>query len=394
MKSFSLGEMFSGPGGIALGAKYASEERRSPVAPTPITHAWALDYHPDTTSTFQRNFPELPAENLFTADIREFDLRILPAFDAFAFGFPCNDFSNVGRKKGLEGTYGPLYTYGIHAIAMNEPAWFLAENVTGISSANGGAAFGQILSALTHPSAAALSDPLFHERYPEQALALNSDLEYTLVAHRYRFEEYGVPQARHRVLIVGIRNDLDLSFRVPAPTGIIRTAGEAIDDPPIAPDAPNNEMTRHGQRVIDRLSLIDPGKNAFNSDFSSDPSVKLNVRGATLSNIYKRVDPTKPSYTVTGSGGGGTQMYHWSEPRGLTNRERARLQTFPDDFVFEGGILSVKRQIGMAVPPEGAKIIIGAILDTFAGVPYRSVEENINIDRYITRARSLDGALA
>ena len=97
-----------------------------------------------------------------------------------------------------------------------------------------------------------------------------------------------------------------------------------------------------------------------------------------MSQIYKRLDQNKPSYTITGSGGGGTHGYHWDEPRALTNRERARIQTFPDDFVFEGSKEEVRKQIGMAVPPRAAKIIIEAILKTFAGVPYKWAEPTIN----------------
>ncbi len=69
---------------------------------------------------------------------------------------------------------------------------------------------------------------------------------------------------------------------------------------------------------------------------------------------------------MTGSGGGGTHMYHWEEPRALTNRERARLQTFPDDFVFLGSKESVRKQIGMAVPPKGISIIFKSLLEAFA----------------------------
>ena len=82
--------------------------------------------------------------------------------------------------------------------------------------------------------------------------------------------------------------------------------------------------------------------------------------------------------TITGSGGGGTHVYHWSENRALTNRERARLQTFPDDFIFEGSKEAVRKQIGMAVPCKGAQVIYEAILRTFAGIPYESVEPNID----------------
>lgn len=393
MTDFRLGEMFCGPGGIGRGVQFANEERKSRESTSLIHHTWALDYHPDTVRTYKRNFPQVADENVFTADITKFDLRELPPFDAFAYGFPCNDFSIVGEKKGLGGKFGPLYSYGVHAIALNRPRWFLAENVTGISSTDGGAAFGQILDALEEPVRSSLADPNFTERYESELSGLDRDLKYDLVAHRYRFEDYGVPQARHRVLIVGIRQDIGLEFKVPAANHKIRTAGEAIGDPPIPEGAPNHEFTRHSEAVKNRLALIKPGMNAFNSDFTNDPEARLNVKGATLSHIYKRVDPDRPAYTVTGSGGGGTQMYHWEELRGLTNRERARLQTFPDDFIFEGGIQSVRRQIGMAVPPEGVVAIIRAVLDTFDKVKYASDEPSINSAEYIHRFRQVQDRL-
>ena len=93
-----------------------------------------------------------------------------------------------------------------------------------------------------------------------------------------------------------------------------------------------------------------------------------------MSQIYKRLHPDKPAYTITGSGGGGTHVYHWSENRALTNRERARLQSFPDDFIFEGSKESVRKQIGMAVPPKGAQAVVEAVLKTFAGVSYETIE--------------------
>ena len=100
-----------------------------------------------------------------------------------------------------------------------------------------------------------------------------------------------------------------------------------------------------------------------------------------MSQIYKRLDPDQPAYTITGSGGGGTHVYHWKEPRALTNRERARLQTFPDDFEFIGSKESVRRQIGMAVPPLGAKIIFEALIKTLEKKPYEHIKANL-MDRY------------
>lgn len=199
---------------------------------------------------------------------------------------------------------------------------------------------------------------------------------YRIYPNLYKFEEYGIPQARHRVIIIGIRNDLPFDFKIPTTNGNrLKTCKEALENPPLGKDAANNELTVQSRQVVARLKYIKPGENAFTANLPDE--LKLNIRGAKISQIYKRLDPTKPSYTVTGSGGGGTHIYHWSEPRALTNRERARLQTFPDEYIFEGSKESVRRQIGMAVPCEGAKIIFEAVLKTFAGIPYESMSANI-----------------
>jgi DNA (cytosine-5)-methyltransferase 1 len=130
--------------------------------------------------------------------------------------------------------------------------------------------------------------------------------------------------------------------------------------------------------VVERLELIAPGENIWQTKLPKH--LQLNVKGAKLSQIYKRLHPNKPSYTITGSGGGGTHGYHWKYPRALTNRERARIQTFPDDFLFLGSKESVRKQIGMAVPVQLSKVIFEAIMKTFAGVSYPSVPNSINID--------------
>lgn len=397
MAEYVLGEMFSGPGGIAKGAEYASGTSSSQGGST-ISHGWAVEYHPDTARTYMDNIPGAGEDSVFTADVREFDLRKVPRFDAFAFGFPCNDFSTVGEHRGLDGDYGALYTFGVHALALHSPKWFIAENVSGLSQANGGTAFGKILSALRKPGDAALTDSHFIDFYGAEAKAVDLELEYVLVAHLYKFEEYGLPQKRHRFIITGIRRDIwqqlheDIEgfdgFKVPKATTRAKraqkTAKEAIEEIPIPADAPNHNQIRHTEAVKARLAAIAPGKNAFNTEFDDD-SLRLNVKGATLSNIYRRLAPNEPSYTVTGSGGGGTHMYHWSEHRALTNRERARLQTFPDDFEFFGGNPSVRRQVGMAVPPEGAQVILEAMLKTLDGIEYPSEDApSVDVDRLIS----------
>ena len=349
---FRLGELFCGPGGIAKGALDAAIITDD--GEYTISHAWANDYDKDTCETYRRNIcPDSP-RSVICKDVRELEPETVGAIsgiDGFAFGFPCNDFSLVGEQKGMEGVYGPLYAYGVRMLKHFKPKFFVAENVGGLRNSNDGNSFNKILDEM-HGAG------------------------YTVTPHLYKFEEYGVPQARHRIIIVGIRGDLDVSFRVPRDTSIQRkTCREAIECPPILPHVENQQFTQQSAQVVERLRFIKPGENAFNADMPDH--LRLNVKGMSMSQIYRRLDPDKPAYTITGSGGGGTHVYHWSENRALTNRERARLQTFPDDFVFHGSKESVRKQIGMAVPPAGAKMIFQAILKTFAGVSYPSCPPNI-----------------
>ena len=346
---FRMGELFCGPGGLAWGALHAHIENPD----YRIVHAWANDFDKETCDTYKHNICPDDEDSVYCEDVHTLDINALGDIDALSFGFPCNDFSVVGEQKGFDGTYGPLYTYGVKVLRRYQPLWFLAENVGGLQSANEGQAF---------------------EKIKDDLRACG----YRIYPNLYKFEEYGIPQARHRVIIVGIRNDMPVDFQIPSPApyqDVDNTCRNAIENPPIPEDAFNNERTKQSQQVIDRLNHILPGQNAFTADLPEE--LQLNVRGARISQIYKRLDPDKPAYTVTGSGGGGTHIYHWEEPRALTNRERARLQTFPDDFEFKGSKESVRKQIGMAVPCRGAQIIYEAILRTFAGIPYDSVEANI-----------------
>lgn len=350
--SLKIGEFFSGPGGMALGAKQANIQKNG--FEYDIVHSWANDYDEDTCSTYRKNICPNKPNSVICQDIKSLDFTKLSPIDIFAFGFPCNDFSLVGEQKGFNGAFGPLYSYGIKLLDFLKPRFFVAENVGGLRSANEGQAFKKILQDLE-----------------------NAGQGYTLTPHLYKFEEYGVPQSRHRIIIVGVAKNLELKFRVPAPSTSTKfiTAFEAISNPPILQGSPNNELTTQSHTVIERLKYIKAGQNIWEAVLPKH--LQLNVKGAKMSQIYKRLHPDKPSYTVTGSGGGGTHIYHWSENRALTNRERARLQTFPDNFIFEGSKESVRKQIGMAVPVKGAEVIFTALLKTFAKIPYDHINANL-----------------
>ncbi|GAA4925057.1 DNA (cytosine-5-)-methyltransferase [Nesterenkonia rhizosphaerae] len=343
---YRLGELFSGPGGLGLGASWASAR----VEGAAIEHAWASDYDLDTCQTYSRNviggegteWSFLPP-SVIHADIREYDISSLPPIDALAFGAPCNDFSQIGEKKGFQGDFGPLYSYGVQVLKSHKPRWFLFENVGGIRGGN-------------------------FER-------ICADFEaagYRLYPHYYDFSLYGVPQKRRRVIVVGIRNDLDVEFKVPAPVEADISVRTALCGIPA--DAGNHEPTRTSPTTVARLRCINPGQNAWTAELPEHLRINTNTK---IPSMYRRLDPEKPSYTVTGGGGGGYHIYHWDEPRPLTSRERARLQSFPDDFVFVGGKESVRKQIGMAVPPRGAAVIFEAILKSFTGEEYAWVESNM-----------------
>ena len=110
------------------------------------------------------------------------------------------------------------------------------------------------------------------------------------------------------------------------------------------------------------LDLIPEGGNF--TDIPKDHP--LYVKGM-ISHVYRRLKLDEPAKTIIAAGGGGTWGYHYPEPRPLTNRERARLQSFPDDFVFQGSVTEVRRQIGNAVPPEGVRLVARRLLPLFTG---------------------------
>lgn len=350
MGAFTVGEMFSGPGGIGYALNIAKTNLHS------FKHVFATDFDKDSCDTYKRNVLDNDQHaNIICEDIRKIDIDTLPTVDGFLYGFPCNDFSLVGKGLGIDGKFGALYTYGVKYLEKKQPLFFLAENVSGLKSANKNKTFHKIIHDLNYAGKHG----------------------YRITAHLYKFEDYGIPQMRHRYILIGIRGDLHFTFHVPAPIGKYVSCKEALQNIPAS--ASNQEPTKQSNKVIERLKYICPGENCWQAEQRMPLQLRLNVKGARLSQIYRRLDPSKPSYTITGAGGGGTHVYHWKENRALTNRERARLQTFPDDFVFLGSKESVRKQIGMAVPPEGAKIILEALLKTFEGIKYDSCEPNVGI---------------
>jgi len=320
--------LFSGCGGMDLPFHYAGFEC-----------VWAIDSNKDACLTFKRNI----SDAVIHGNIEDVDMEQVPQADIIVGGFPCQDFSVIWKRPGLEGVRGNLYTYFLSFVKHKQPKAFVAENVRGLLSANKYKAIEQIIADF--------------EAIPPG---------YLVKPKLYNFAEYGVPQFRERVIIVGIRMDTGFNFVHPKPEyGPGRkypyvTAGEALKGVEKVPY--NAEHMKIMPRTVEILKLIPPGGN-----FADIPKQSPLYVNGMISHVYRRIHPDRPSATLIAAGGGGTWGYHYPEPRALTNRERARIQTFPDDFVFEGSFSEIRRQIGNAVPPRGIASVVLSLIPLFKG---------------------------
>ncbi|WP_199314265.1 DNA cytosine methyltransferase [Planktothrix sp. FACHB-1365] len=327
-KSPSMISLFSGCGGMDL-----------PFHKAGFKVVWAIDSNENACQTFRRNI-----SNVIVCDqIENINISELPNADLITGGFPCQDFSMIWKRPGLEGERGNLYTYFLKFVQAKRPKAFIAENVKGLLSANNYKAIQRIISDFE-----------------------NIEPGYLVKPKLYNFADYGVPQFRERVLLVGIRKDTGFNFIHPQPEyGLnrkypYRTASQVLAGVEKIPY--NNEHQKIQPRTIEILKRIKPGGNFTDIPKDSEYYVK-----GMISHVYRRLHPDKPSTTIIAGGGGGTWGYHYQEPRALTNRERARLQSFPDNFIFEGSLTEVRRQIGNAVPPDGIVALVEALIPLFQG---------------------------
>ena len=257
MKKYRYSELFCGPGGMGLGAKLASDEHKKHK----IDHLWATDSDYYACRTYARNIcGNKDDKSVIVSKIEELDYSTLGRPDILAFGFPCNDFSLVGEKKGIKGYYGPLYTYGVKGLNEFKPLLFVAENVSGIRSSNKGEAFLKILKEL-------------EEAGPG----------YELTTNEFHFEKYGIPQKRHRIVIVGFRKDSGFKFKIPVETHNQTnwvTVGQTLTKPPIKKNDLHHIFTNNTPKVRERLSKIPEGKNIWDvqeDDESEETEAEVNA---------------------------------------------------------------------------------------------------------------------
>lgn len=323
--------IFSGCGGLDYGFHVEGYET-----------IWANDFAEWACKSFTANFGDVIHYKDIT-QINPYTDTSIPACDIVLGGFPCQDFSIIWKQPGLNGTRGGLFRHFAEFVDAKRPKAFVAENVKGLLTANDGRAIDTIIRDF-------------------ESIAPG----YVVKPHLYNFAEYGVPQFRERVLFVGIRIDTGFDFVHPKPThgpnGSLPyvTAGMALEGVEAVPA--NNERMKIKEHTRKILELIPEGGNFTDIPRNSPYYVK-----GMISHVYRRIKLDEPSKTIIAAGGGGTWGYHFPEPRPLTNWERARLQSFPDDFVFEGSIAEVRRQIGNAVPPNGVRELARRLFPLFTG---------------------------
>ena len=303
---------------------------------------WANDFAEWGCKSFAANFGNV----ISCKDITQIDPytdKSIPDCDIVLGGFPCQDFSIIWKQPGLNGTRGGLFRNFAEFVDAKKPKAFVAENVKGLITANGGKAIDTIIKDF-------------------ESIAPG----YVVKPHLYNFADYGVPQYRERILFVGVRIDTGFNFIHPKPShgpdGKLPyvTAGEALEG--VERVLANNELINIKEKTKKILEMIPEGGNF--TDIPKDSP--LYVKGL-ISQVYRRINRNEPAKTIIAAGGGGTWGYHYPLPRPLTNRERARLQSFPDNFIFKGSVSEVRRQIGNAVPPVGVQAVARRLLPLFTG---------------------------
>jgi DNA (cytosine-5)-methyltransferase 1 len=292
MKVVSL---FSGAGGLDLGFKMAGHNI-----------IWANDLYGDAVETYRANL----GEHIVFKDIFNVGEDDVPDCDIVIGGFPCQGFSVANTKRNVNDERNQLYKQLMRIINAKQPNFFVAENVKGIFSL----AKGEVLKMI---------------------LADFENLGYKVQAKVLNAADYGVPQLRRRVFIIGVRNDIDYSFEYPEPTcnadgsnGLPKWVGVGaalsnLPDPDEPNDIPNHDYSKYKLRFNGYLG-------------------------------HRAIDPMKPAPTVTARGddkGGVVVLHHPNNRRRMSCRELATVQSFPIDYAFSGTRSSVYRQIGNAVPP-------------------------------------------
>ncbi len=317
-------DLFSGAGGFSLGFDNKGYQ-----------HIFSIDIEPNFCKTYQSNFPN---HNLIQKDICELtdnEIKLLinkEKIDVVVGGPPCQGFSiagNIGRKF-IDDPRNKLFKEFVRVVKVVSPRFFVMENVARLYNHNQGKTRKEIITDFEELG------------YKVECKILNS-------------ADYGVPQIRNRVIFIGTKENHKIIFPSKKVKEYITTK-EVLDNYPKLKSGekssiPNHIAMSHTEQMLHKMSFIADGGDR------SDIPENIRPKSGDVRK-YIRYASDKPSVTVTGDM---RKIFHYEQNRALTVRELAKLQSFPDNFVFKGTKISQQQQVGNAVPPKMAEVIAEVI---------------------------------
>jgi DNA (cytosine-5)-methyltransferase 1 len=312
-ENFNIISLFSGAGGMDLGFKKAG-----------FITIFANDFDKDACETYSKNIDNnIICKSITDISNNEIIEKIKDKeVDVVIGGPPCQGFSlagNIGRKF-ADDPRNHLFNEFLRVVQVTNPKVFVMENVARLYSHNYGKTRQEIIDKF-------------------------SQIGYHVKCFVVNAADFGVPQNRRRIIIIGSKKDLTIKLTTPKHN--TKTVFDAIGDLPVLENGqecksvPNHTAMKHTEQMLKKMSFIKNGgsRNDIPNDIRPTSG---DVRK------YIRYDSEKPSHTVTGDM---RKIFHYSQNRALTVRELARLQSFDDNFVFCGNSISQQQQVGNAVPP-------------------------------------------
>ena len=323
-KDFKVLELFAGAGGLAIGLEQAGLK----CVVLNEVDKWAAQ-------TLRNNRPKW---NIIEGDIRNISFKEYKnKVDVVTGGFPCQAFSYAGKKLGLNDARGTLFYEFARAVKETNPKICIGENVKGLLNHDKGRTLQGMISILDELGYRVLSPKVLKAIY------------------------YNVPQKRERLILVGVRKDIEFDFEYPLPFDNVYTLKDALKKSDLySSDVPESQGPEYPQRKKEIIDLVPPGGywRDLPVDIQKEYMLKSFYLGGGKTGIARRISWEEPCLTLTCSPAQKqTERCHPDETRPFRVREYARIQTFPDEWLFSGSITQQYKQIGNAVPVNLAKEI-------------------------------------
>ncbi len=323
-------DLFCGAGGLSEGFDKAD-----------FNNLFAVEYNPNFAKTYERNFPN---HTLIVDDIKNItndkitDILDGKTVDVIIGGPPCQGFSiagNIGRTF-IDDDRNRLFKEFVRFVSLINPKIFVMENVANMATHLRGKTITEIVEAF-------------------ETAGMGYKVKYEVL----NTVNYEIAQERRRIVIVGVRKDIDATFNYPEKSDKIKTIKEVIGDLPVlesgeTSDIPNHVAMKHSAQMLEKMGYVKDG-----GDRTDIPEELRPCSGDVRK--YIRYASDKPAVCITGDM---RKIFHYNQNRALTCRELARIQTFPDSFIFEGSSIQIQQQIGNAVPPRLAYLIAKQVKET------------------------------